>query len=183
MASPLDTARVAVVGAGNSAHEVIEPQNPFKGKVRIVRDADGAAMQAAIARADQALGMLSVQFDGWMAEEAERLAAVRDGFHRTNAAPEAAKELFRVAHDLRGQAATLGYPLASRLAESLCHLFDKVAPERIPHVLVDQHVDAIRAVVAERASGDGTPIARTLTERLLDVTNEFVGLELKRAAG
>ncbi len=33
--------------------------------------------------------------------------------------------LFRAAHDIKGQAATLGFPLAAAVADSLCRLIER----------------------------------------------------------
>jgi hypothetical protein len=45
---------------------------------------------------------------------------------------------------------------------------------QIPLELVDQHVDAIRAIVREHARTDIEEVAWTLTGRLREVTDEFL---------
>jgi hypothetical protein len=49
--------------------------------------------------------------------------------------------------------------------------------QRIPLALVDQHVDAIRAVVREYARPDLLDAATVLTRRLREVTDEFLKVE------
>jgi hypothetical protein len=60
-------------------------------------------------------------------------------------------------------------------ADSLCRLLEHT-PEfaRIPMPLVDQHVDAVRAIIREYGRRDLPEIARTLTARLREVTDEFL---------
>jgi hypothetical protein len=48
---------------------------------------------------------------------------------------------------------------------------------QIPLGLVDQHVDAIRAIVRENARADIEEVAWNLTRRLREVTDEFLRRE------
>lgn len=76
-------------------------------------------------------------------------------------------ELFFRAHDLKGLGSTYQYPLVTRLAGSLCRLLDD--PSRrlaVPMVLIDAHIDAIRAVVRDRIQTDDHPTGRILAETL-----------------
>ena len=61
------------------------------------------------------------------------------------------------------------------VAESLCRLIEH-APDitRIPLQLIDQHVDAVRAIHREYARSDATELAFSLSRRLREVTDEFL---------
>ena len=48
---------------------------------------------------------------------------------------------------------------------------------RIPVELVDQHVDAVRAIMRESARPEGAATAQALTKRLREVTGEFLAFE------
>jgi chemotaxis protein histidine kinase CheA len=87
--------------------------------------------------------------------------------------------LFRASHDIKGDAATLGYPLAGRLAGSLCRLLDH-APDRtrIPMMLVDRSVEAIRAVVREQVRDAGEPTASEIAEQLAILVEKFLAGEM-----
>src|SRR5471030_551921 len=102
-------------------HKVITQPNPLRKVLRRVDDKD---LDDPIARAEQALAGLSGEFKNWMSVEADRLAAahaaiLKNGF--TNANRE---ELFRAAHDIKGDAATFGFPSAAAAAESLCRIIE-----------------------------------------------------------
>jgi HPt (histidine-containing phosphotransfer) domain-containing protein len=127
-----------------------------------------------IVRAERALATLEGQFPVWLQADLDRLSSASETALAHGLTGEPKAVLYRAAHDVRGQAATLGYPLAGRLADSLCLLLDQVTDRRIPSTLVDQHVAAIRAIVNERARDDGTPVARELVTRLIGVTDEFI---------
>lgn len=137
-------------------------------------DPDDAAQQA-IANAEQALQQLSVNFDDWMLKESAQLTAARDGAKQALYSEETLTELFQAAHNLKGQASTLGYPFADEICASLCRLIEKTGEKsRLPTCLVDQHVDAVRALVSEGAKGSDNPTASVLAKRLRDVTNDFL---------
>jgi len=62
------------------------------------------------------------------------------------------EEFFRAAHDIKGQAATFGYPLAAEVADSLCRLVEHAPDQQcVPPALIDQHVDGVRAIMRKDA--------------------------------
>lgn len=156
-------------------HEVITPTHNlrnFARKMDAPDDGSGGIDFDAIERAEAALAELSAEFDGWMASELDRLVAARDAAaERLTDQTRAA--IYSVSHDLRGEGATFGYPLVAQIADSLCRLLDGIkATERVPHDLVMQHVDAIRAIVRADAKGEDHPVAVALRDKLVSVTND-----------
>ncbi len=85
--------------------------------------------------------------------------------------------LFFAAHDIRGDAVILGYRRRSPMpAESLCRLIEHTRDmRRIPMTLVDQHVDAVRAIIREGNQPNAERTVADLTHRLREVTDEFPG--------
>lgn len=154
-------------------HEVIMPDVNLKHAVLKSDPLPGE--EDPVGRAEQALADLSGQFGAWMETECERLDQTRrdisaKGFNKDNK-----EALFHAAHDIKGEAATFGYPAVAAAADSLCRLLE-YTPDvaRIPMRLVDQHVDAVRAIYREYARADARPLAAVLTRRLRDVTDEFL---------
>ncbi len=142
---------------------------------------DNEAAQQAIAKAEQAMEQLSVNFDDWIATESRQLSKSRDDARAASYSDDTLRDLFQSAHNLKGQATTLGYPFADEICASLCRLIDKIPDKsRLPFLLIDQHVDAVRAVVAERAKGTDNPKASVLAKRLHDVTGDFLAQEMAR---
>ena len=152
-------------------HEVITPPHRL-------RKAVGAATDSAdnpVARAEAALAELSGQFADWMQAECERLDAARHEVSRQGFNEKTHQALFRAAHDIKGEAATFGYPAVVGVAESLCRLLEHTPDvTKIPVPLVEQHVDAVRAIVREYSRADHVKIAAALSKRLRDVTDEFL---------
>ncbi len=155
-------------------HVVVPLPASFKVKAQRLRAA-GPSPQEAIARAEAAVAGMAADFDTWLDEAVATLQAARHGFDARPGDAQARADLFRAAHSVKGIAGTVGFPLVGRLADGLCTALERVpADVAIPTVLIDQHVDSIRAVVAEGARGDGSAIARTLVDRLGQITREFV---------
>lgn len=152
-------------------HEVITPPNKLIKVIAKRRGNDGDP----IARAQAALNELSSDFATWMQDECDRLSAARQNVKDNGFSKQSLDEIFRAAHDIKGDAATFGYPLAAPIAESLCRLIEHTPDaSKIPLALLDQHVDAVRAIVREHARPDIEKIAAVLNGRLQTVTEEFL---------
>src|SRR4051794_28209938 len=154
-------------------HEVIVPVNKLRKAITSVARTDPA--DDPVARAEAALARLGSEFSGWMEEECRRLDEARRDVKALGFDSKRREALFRAAHDIKGQAATFGYPSVAAAADSMCRLVE-YTPEtsRIPLPLIDQHVDAIRAIVRENTRPDVAAIADLLTRRLREVTDEFL---------
>ena len=87
-----------------------------------------------------------------MVSECERLDTARHQVKAIGFNKDTRDALFHAAHDIKGEAATFGYPDVAASADSLCRLIEHTPDAtRIPIALVDQHVDAIRAIIRESA--------------------------------
>jgi HPt (histidine-containing phosphotransfer) domain-containing protein len=151
-------------------HEVITPPHAL-------RKAIGPAVAGddPVGRAETALAKLSNEFGAWMRAECDRLEAARQDVMRQGFTEKTHDALFRAAHDIKGEAPTFGFPAVAGVADSLCRLLEHT-PERarIPPPLIDQHVDAVRAIIREYGRRDLPQVAHSLTARLREVTDEFL---------
>ncbi|MGE3148230.1 MAG: Hpt domain-containing protein [Pseudorhodoplanes sp.] len=159
-------------------HEVINPPNRLAravSKVKMTTPDDDP-----VARAEAALAQLSSEFAAWMQEECERLDAARKKIKAEGLTKANVELLYHAAHDIKGEAETFGYPCVAPAADSLCRVIEHT-PDivRIPLALMDQHVDAIRAIIREYARPDVMLIAQALTQKLRLVTEEFLVAENK----
>ncbi|MDC7683887.1 Hpt domain-containing protein [Asticcacaulis sp. BYS171W] len=127
----------------------------------------GALDQAAIAKAEEALTSLSDQFEGWLEEEVTKLEAAQETIRRDGFTTHTAEALYFRCHDLKGLGTTYGYPLITRIAGSICKMLDDEEIRMLsPKLLIDAHIDAIRAVVRGRIKEDTHPVGKTLAETL-----------------
>jgi len=128
-----------------------------------------------VARAEEALAGLSGEFKDWMVVEADRLTVAHAAILKNGFVDGAAEELFRAAHDIKGDAATFGYPSAAVAAESLCRIIEH-APEleKVPAELIKHHINAIQAIVRNHTRLDSTKVATELGRRLRGVADEYL---------
>jgi hypothetical protein len=162
-------------------HSVIVP--PHKLKTAVVHTAEpGDFAMDVVERAEAALDQLKGEFGGWMLVECDLLDIARKALHHGGPSKATFDMLFRASLDIKGDAAIFGYPLAGRMAASLSRLLYH-APDRtrIPFVLVDSYVDAIRAVVREDVRHANEPTGIEVTERLAVMVEMFLASELKDA--
>ncbi len=154
-------------------HEIIVPENRLRGAVSA--GSTQPREEDPVARAEKALAGLSTEFGNWMDSECDRLDHARHDIVKAGITQSGKDALFRAAHDIKGEAATFGYPAVASAAESLCRLIEHTPDtSRIPVPLIDQHVDAVRAIYREYARSDAKKLAATLTTRLREVTDYFL---------
>ena len=136
---------------------------------------DGDDGDDPVIRAEKALAALSSEFGSWMDSECERLDDARRDIVSNGFTDSNKEALFRAAHDIKGEAATFGYPAVALAAESLCRLIEHAPdPGRIPGALVEQHVNAVRAIYREYGHSDAQKLATTLTKRLRELADDFL---------
>jgi chemotaxis protein histidine kinase CheA len=159
-------------------HEVILPPNKLKKAVQKVSATDAKTEFDPVARAEAALAELAADFGQWMEQETVRLDTARTTMKQKGINQGTKDALFLAAHDIKGQAATFGFPLVAPVADSLCRLIEHT-PEisRLPLALIDQHVDAVRAITHKNTRGNSEMTASRLAEKLRQVTDEFLARE------
>jgi hypothetical protein len=153
-------------------HERITPDTSKLRKT--VREAEPGEPDPVV-MAERALQRISGDFGTWMLDECERLDAARRKVLDLGLTEETRKDLFLAAHDIKGDAGTFGYPKVMPAADSLCRLLEH-SPDlaRIPLSILDQHVDAVRAIVREYARPDIAEMAAELNGKLRAVSDEFL---------
>ncbi|HWX04387.1 MAG TPA: Hpt domain-containing protein [Bradyrhizobium sp.] len=153
-------------------HHVITQPNPLR---KVLRRATETDRDDPVARAEQALAGLSGEFKKWMAIEADRLSAAHAVVLKRGFTDQTREELFRAAHDIKGDAATFGYPSAGAAAESLCRIIEHAPDlEKVPSELIVYHINAIQAIVRERTKLDTVSTASALSRQLRGVADEYL---------
>lgn len=124
---------------------------------------------AALARAEAALAALGGDYLTWAANDIDRLRAAVAALRRAGpGSPEqrsdAARQVFAIAHDVKGQAATFGYPLLSRFGAALCRL--TANGEAACATRAEALVAAMGLVLHGHLTEDGGEAGRALVARL-----------------
>jgi HPt (histidine-containing phosphotransfer) domain-containing protein len=154
-----------------------EAANRYEGQPKVGAMETGSEISlAAVRRAEEALEELSEEFDDWMSEEVAHLVETHGEVAAGGYLGEAAEQFFRIAHDLKGEALTFGYPLVTRICASLCLLLETVENNGAspPLHLFHAHVKAIHVLHREKIKGDTNEIAIAMFDTLSAATDRFV---------
>ncbi len=118
-------------------------------------DMPEAAPEAMGEQAEAAIDALTLQFEGWMRADLEKLRAAWAEVQEENASAETYRAVYTCAHNIHGAAGSYGYSAIGRLCGSLCALLTATPPGE-NHGLINLHIEACRAILAggpENASG------------------------------
>lgn len=121
-------------------------------------------------RAEEAVSKLAEQYRDWALSDIETLrgyvATLSDDGERDGANAK----IRSIAHDMRGQGSTFGYPLITQVAQSISGTLklsldtDQLVAE------LSSHIDAVEAIIESEATGDGgdkgRDILRSLEEKI-----------------
>ncbi len=159
-------------------------RNRLKDKTAGLGGGDGFVEIDAVAmrKAEEALASAAEDYPDWVMATITKLV---DLHQICVTSPPSRRPTFeqirRIAHDLKGQGGTFGYPLVTSFATSL-HRFasmrDGIEDEHVE--IIKAHIDAMRAVVRDRVSGDGGEIGKALAKGLDEVIKRFSKRMLKR---
>lgn len=155
-----------------ATHQIITQPNPLRKVLRRVEEKD---MDDPVRRAEQALAGLSGEFKDWMTTEVDRLSVAWAAVQKDGFTKKLRDELFHAAHDIKGDAATFGFPSAAGIAESLCRVIEH-APDlaKVPAELFTHHINAILAIVNENTRLDSISVSAELGRRLRKVADDYL---------
>ncbi len=109
-----------------------------------------------MAQATAALEEMSEDYPDWVSSLIDQLSDVH---RRCVDTPEQRfqhfEQLHSIAHDMRGQGGTFGYPLISDFSDGLYNFTGKGTSTSDKNVeIIKAHIDAMRVVIKERICGD-----------------------------
>ncbi|WP_262691426.1 hypothetical protein [Kordiimonas aestuarii] len=131
--------------------------------------------QEALDAAEQALTKMAEDYPDWVSG---LIVKLQEQHGRCVDTPEKRRDCFEeihhIAHDMKGQGGTFGYPLITVFADSLygfTYPRDEITDHQVE--LVKSHLDAMRAVIRGRVSGNGGEIGEKLTETLNNAITKY----------
>ena len=112
---------------------------------------------------------MSEDYPDWVAGYIDSLYEAHRG--AAQVAPDLRAKPFRkinsIAHEMKGQGGTFGYPLITIFGKSLYDFTEGSAKRNDNHMeIVKAHIDAMKAVIAGRIEGDGGAVGVELQEAL-----------------
>ena len=125
--------------------------------------------------ADQGLTEMSEDYLDYAREDAKRLGAACDELESSGGAKDAIETAYWIAHQMKGQGGTFGYPLITAVGASLCNLLDGRESLDAAQVQAARlHFEAMSLVVSRPLKGDDGEGAK-MVEGLLKVAARVGG--------
>lgn len=151
-------------------------QNRLKEKTAGLAPGTTSISPKALEEAEKALNKMSEDYPDWVSGLVVKLQEQHGRcVDSPEMRPECFEEINHMAHDMKGQGGTFGYPLITSFADSL-YGFTIKRPGEISDnqiELVKSHLDAMRAVIRGRVSGSGGEIGQKLTQSLNEAINKY----------
>lgn len=134
-------------------------------------DEDGRGFARALEQAQAAIADLADQYIGWVTDDLARLrqavAPLATGAFSDPAIGEQIKAAFDVAHDIKGQGGTFGYPLVTDVANLLCRYLEQARKSgHVDREVVDSHVEALETLIENRIAGNAGELGAEILESL-----------------
>lgn len=146
--------------------EVIQNPNRIAQKVQEV---PGGDVEALLAKVEKTLQKLGGEYRRIYDEDVQRIDMHFETARREpGEAPSAIHAIRACLHDLRGQAGTFGYDLATQIADSACKFID-LSGDVTDHtgmLVLSVHIDALKVVNTNNIRGDGGPVGKELISGL-----------------
>ncbi|MBL4789317.1 MAG: Hpt domain-containing protein [Kordiimonadaceae bacterium] len=152
-------------------------QNRLRDKTAGLAPGNVSISPEALEKAEKALSKMSEDYPDWVSG---LIVKLQEQHGRCVDSPELRNDCFEainhIAHDMKGQGGTFGYPLITNFADTLYGFTDTRSDDEITDrqiELVKSHLDAMRAVIRGRVSGGGGEIGKSLTVSLNKAIEAF----------
>jgi hypothetical protein len=124
-------------------------------------------LKETLARAEEATTALRANYTEWARIDVDQAQALIDADRRR----EHLDLAYAAMHNIKGQGASFGYPLVTRIGQSLCRL---IAPPRALDdaalKIAQAHLDALKLVLEKKIAGKGGEVGDKLAARLEGLT-------------
>lgn len=125
-------------------------------------------LKETLARAEQATTALRANYTEWARVDVDQAQAVFDTA-RADPADRRTRldRVFAAMHNIKGQGSSFGYPLVTRIGQSMCRLIEPGRTVGDADLKVAQaHLDALKLVLDKQIAGAGGKTGEALAKRL-----------------
>lgn len=150
-------------------------KNRLKEKTIGLSPGRGTISEDAMEEAQKALSKMVEDYPDWVSTLITKLL---EQHGRCVDTPEKRRDCFEaiamIAHDMKGQGGTFGYPLITTFADSLygfTNVKGDISDNQVE--IVKSHIDSMRAVIRGRVSGDGGEVGKNLITGLNQAIDKY----------
>lgn len=152
--------------------EIIHPANKLKQYITDPRSLNATALAKAEAAMQKVAGSIDLtkEAEPTLKEMQTAYLAMKEDPGQVQAQGQ---RIYNLAHDLRGLGSNFNYPLITRIGGSLCRFIEGLETANDTQLeIVRAHIDAIRAVLHNKMSGEGHAIGIQIAEGLETLVRE-----------
>ncbi len=129
-------------------------------------------LKETLARAEEATTALRANYTEWARIDVDHTQALLNAARKEPEGRRAQLDrLYAAMHNIKGQGTSFGYPLVTRIGQSLCRL---IAPGRALDdaglKIAQAHLDALKLVLDQKIAGKGGEVGEKLVARLESLT-------------
>ncbi len=162
---------------------VIPPKDDLRERV-VIDGSPNNAYRRAVEAAEAAIEELSAEFDDWLNIELNNLLETLNGIRENGWDTAHGERLFTIAHDLKGQATTLGYPTITEICDTLCNLLEKIPNiERLSLNVVEIFVASIKTIIEQCERNSENPKASAISLGLRQMAMKILQQEFELEQG
>jgi hypothetical protein len=157
---------------------VTPPPMPANSNKPDADEAGDGAISTTLARAEAAVASLAQDYPSWaLADVAKARTALAAAIDDPAGRSRHVEAVFRVGHDLKGQGSSFGFPLVTRIGNSLCTLTRDRARgyESMDLDLAKAHLDALDLILSKGIKGEGGKVGADLVAKLESRVAERLG--------
>jgi hypothetical protein len=129
-------------------------------------------LKETLARAEEATTALRANYTEWARIDVDQAQSLLEAARaETQRRRDHLDLVYAAMHNIKGQGASFGYPLMTRIGQSLCRL---IAPGRTLDEgglkIAQAHLDALKLVLEKKIAGKGGEVGEKLAARLESLT-------------
>jgi len=156
----------------NEKVEIINLPNKLRKKVTI--GGPNSISPDVLERAEKAILNLKKDYLNWVEDDLDKIDIA---YKNLSANPEnnaLLQNVYKVAHDIKGQGGSFGYDMMTEIGQSLCQLIEKmksVGPSELEIIAI--HADALRVVIHDRVEGTGGDTGASILKGLEKMCTKY----------
>ena len=130
---------------------------------------------ADLSEADKAIDRMAIDFVHRLPNELQRIENALTALKEKPDDNARRTALFRMVHDLKGQAGTFDYVLITVVGNDLCRFLEKPIP-MLPRCLkvAELHLEAMQRIAQDKITGDGEELGLRLVSTLHRMTQKVL---------
>ena len=153
---------------------LFNPPNPLKSKIKY--GGPNAVTEAVLEKAEESIAELADDFVAHVKTDIDDLREAQKKLVGGNLDPaECLKQLFHIAHNLKGKGGTFGYDLLTIISNQLCRMIERMSPpiSSLATDVIELHINSIHLVHAQDLKGDGGEVGESMLNGLDQVIQKW----------